>query len=66
MIQYLVASIATIWLGPKIIHGIEHAFHRHANILLGVGGVTLLALVVYVFRRIFDRRKGEVLPVEEP
>jgi len=65
MIQYLVASIATIWLGPKIIHGVAHAFHRHLNIVLGLGGAALLILVVYVFRRIFDRRKGVALPVEE-
>jgi membrane protein YqaA with SNARE-associated domain len=66
MIQYLVASIATIWLGPKIIHGVVHAFHRHANILLGLLGAALLVLGIFVTRRIFDRRKGEVLPVEEP
>ncbi len=65
MIQYVVCSIATIWLGPKIIHGAAHAFHRHANIAFGIGGVALLAVVVYVVRKIFDRRKGVVLPVEE-
>ena len=65
MVQYLVASIATIWLGPKIIHGVSHAFHRHLNIVLGLGGIALLIVVVIVVRRIFDRRKGEVLPVEE-
>jgi membrane protein YqaA with SNARE-associated domain len=65
MIQYLVASIATIWLGPKIIHGVVHAFHRHANILFGVVGIALVAIGIVVVRRIFDRRKGEVLPVEE-
>ncbi len=65
MVQYLIASIATIWLGPKIIHGVSHAFHRHLNIVLGLGGIALLGLVVYVVRRIFDRRKGVVLPLED-
>jgi membrane protein YqaA with SNARE-associated domain len=65
MIQYTVCSLATIWLGPKIIHGITHAFHRHANILMGVGGVVLVGLGIFVVRRIFDRRKGVALPLEE-
>jgi membrane protein YqaA with SNARE-associated domain len=65
MLQYLVASIATIWLGPKIIHALSHAFHRHLNLVLGLGGAALLVLVVVVVLRIFDRRKGVALPVEE-
>jgi membrane protein YqaA with SNARE-associated domain len=65
MIQYTVCSLATIWLGPKIIHGISHAFHRHANIVMGVGGVVLVGLGIFVLRRIFDRRRGVALPLEE-
>jgi membrane protein YqaA with SNARE-associated domain len=65
MIQYTVCSLATIWLGPKIIHGISHAFHRHANIVMGVGGVVLVGLGIFVVRRIFDRRRGVALPLEE-
>jgi membrane protein YqaA with SNARE-associated domain len=65
MIQYTVCSLATIWLGPKIIHGISHAFHRHANIVMGVGGIVLVGLGIFVLRRIFDRRRGVALPLEE-
>jgi membrane protein DedA with SNARE-associated domain len=64
-IQYTVCSLATIWLGPKIIHGVAHAFHRHANILFGLLGVALVVIAIIVLRRIFDRRKGVALPVEE-
>jgi hypothetical protein len=39
--------------------------HEHSNILLGVGGAALLILGIFVVRRIFDRRKGLSLPVEE-
>jgi hypothetical protein len=33
--------------------------------MLGIGCAALLALVFYVVRRIFDRRKGLPLPVED-
>ena len=65
MAQYTIWSIALIWLGPTVLHAVTHEIHRHLNIALGLGAGLLLALIVYVVRRIFDRRKGISLPVEE-
>lgn len=64
-VQFLVWSLMVIWFGPTIMHSARQVMHRHSNILLGLGGVALLALGIYVVRRIFDRRKGLSLPVEE-
>jgi hypothetical protein len=54
-----------IWFGPTIMHSAKHAVHQHLDIVLSVAGLLLLALALYVARRIFDRRRGVVLPVEE-
>lgn len=62
--QYMVFSVATIWLGPTIIHTASRALHRHSNLLLSFGGVILLFVIFLVIRRIFDR-KGPQLPIEE-
>jgi membrane protein YqaA with SNARE-associated domain len=65
MTQYTVWSIALLWLGPTVLHAVTHQIHRHLNIALGLGLAVLLGLIVYVVRRIFDRRKGIPLPVED-
>jgi membrane protein YqaA with SNARE-associated domain len=64
-LQYLTFSLLTIWLGPTIFPQISHAIHRHANVALSVGGVLLLVVVLWVIRKIFDRRKGLELPADE-
>jgi len=64
-IQYLTFSLLTIWLGPTIFPRISQAIHHHANITMSIGGVLLLLVLFWVVRKIFDRRKGLALPVDE-
>lgn len=64
-LQYLTFSLLTVWLGPTIFPRISHAFHRHANVAFSIGGVILLVVVLWVIRKVFDRRKGLALPVDE-
>jgi membrane protein YqaA with SNARE-associated domain len=63
--QFLVCSLLTIWFGPALVHSLRHVVHRHLNLVIGVGVAALLWLILFMVRRIFDRRKGVVLPVEE-
>jgi membrane protein YqaA with SNARE-associated domain len=64
-LQYLTFSLLTVWLGPTIFPSISRAIHRHANITMSVGGVLLLLVGLWVMRKVFDRRKGVSLPVDE-
>jgi membrane protein YqaA with SNARE-associated domain len=64
-VQFLVWSLLVLYFGPTIMHSAKHAMHQHLNIVLSIAGLALLVLALYVARRIFDSRKGEVLPVEE-
>ena len=65
MVQFTVCSLATIWFGATIAHTATRAIRHHANLAFSVAGFLLLLLALYVARRIFDRRKGVALPVEE-
>ena len=64
-LQYLTFSLLTIWLGPAIFPRISQAIHHHANLTLSLIGVLLLLVVLWVIRKVFDRRKGLALPVDE-
>jgi membrane protein YqaA with SNARE-associated domain len=63
--QFLVCSLLTIWFGPKLIHTLRHTVHEHLGPVIGVAIAALLALIFFVVRRTFDRRKGIDLPIEE-
>lgn len=65
MIQFVAVSLVTVWYGPAIAHTAKRAIHEHFSLVMGIGLAVLLAFAFYVVRKIFDRRKGERLPVEE-
>jgi membrane protein YqaA with SNARE-associated domain len=64
-IQFLIWSLLLIWFGPTIFHSVRNMAHQHLGVLLGVLGGALLLIALYVARRVFDRRRGMVLPIEQ-
>ena len=64
-VRFLIWAIITITYGPTILHSITRAFHRHLGYVTGIGGIVGVVLLVYVLRKVFDRRRGTSLPVEE-
>ena len=63
--QFLVCSLLTIYFGTALVHSLRHMMHRHLGLVIGVALCGLLLLLVYVIRRVFDRRRGVPLPIEE-
>ncbi len=63
--RFLIESILVIVYGPAILSSVLRVFHRHANVSLTVVGVLVGLLVLYVVRKVFDRRRGVRLPVED-
>ena len=63
--QFLVCSLLTIWFGPKLMHSLHRAMHRHLGLVIGTAIFALMVVLFYVVRRIFDRRRGVPLPLEE-
>jgi membrane protein YqaA with SNARE-associated domain len=64
-LRFLIESILVIVYGPAILSTALHVFRRHAGISFGVVGVGLSLLAFFVVRKVFDRRRGVELPVEE-
>ena len=64
-IRFLIWAIITITYGPAILETITKTIHSHRNYVLGVCGIVMVVLLVYVLRKVFDRRRGTSLPVEE-
>jgi membrane protein YqaA with SNARE-associated domain len=64
-IRFLIWAIITITYGPTILHTITKTLHAHLGYVLGASGIIIVLLLVYVFRKVFDRRRGTTLPVEE-
>jgi membrane protein YqaA with SNARE-associated domain len=64
-LRFLIWAIITITYGPAILGTITRAIHDHRHYVLWVSGIVLLFLLVYVLRKVFDRRRGTSLPVEE-
>lgn len=65
MVQFLVASLLYIYFGPRLFHSVRTMFHEHIAIMIGGIAAALFAIVFYIIRKIFDRRRGVRLPVEE-
>ena len=64
-VRFLVESLLVIVYGPAILSNTLRMFHHHANLTLSVVGALVGLLAIYVVRKVFDRRKGVRLPVED-
>jgi membrane protein YqaA with SNARE-associated domain len=64
-IQFLVCSLAVIWFGPTLVHTARAMLHQHMGVVIGIAVAVLLGLVYWFVRKVFDRRRGEKLPVED-
>jgi membrane protein YqaA with SNARE-associated domain len=64
-VRFLIWAIITITYGPKILGTIAKALRDHHGYMLGISGILIVILLVYVLRKVFDRRRGTPLPVEE-
>jgi membrane protein YqaA with SNARE-associated domain len=64
-VRFLIWAIITITYGPAILGTITRTMHEHRNYVLAVGGIVMVLLLAYVVRKVFDRRRGTRLPVEE-
>jgi membrane protein YqaA with SNARE-associated domain len=64
-VRFLIWAVITITYGPTILHSMTKAIHAHVGYVMGISGILLVLLLVYVLRKVFDRRRGTRLPVEE-
>ncbi len=63
--RFLLWAILTILYGPALLRTITRTLHHHLGLVLGIAGVIVVALVVYVLRKLFDGRRGVKFPTED-
>jgi membrane protein YqaA with SNARE-associated domain len=63
-IQFLVCALITVFYGPEIAHTARRTVHEHPTVLLGIVGIAVVWLLVYILRKIFAAR-GTKFPIEE-
>jgi len=63
--RFLLWAAITVFYGPAIVHTITSALHEHLGIVIGTVGAIIIVLAIFVTRKIFDRRNGTRLPIEE-
>jgi uncharacterized membrane protein YdjX (TVP38/TMEM64 family) len=59
-IQFLVCALITVFYGPEIAHTIRLGIREHPAIMLGIVGVAVVGLTVYILRKLLDRRNPEL------
>jgi membrane protein YqaA with SNARE-associated domain len=64
-IRFAIESTLVIIYGPAILSTTLRFFHRHSNIFMSIVGALIFLLLIYIFRKIFDHKKGEALPLED-
>ncbi len=65
VVQFTVYATLTHLYGPAVVDLIFRTVRSHAHLLLFVVGILLAALAVWVVRKIFDRKRGMRLPIED-
>ena len=65
LIQFLVCSLLTIWFGPALVHSLRRGLHEHSGVVVSIALFGVFLLAAYTIRRVFDRRRGVPLPVED-
>jgi membrane protein YqaA with SNARE-associated domain len=64
-LRFLIESVLVIVYGPAILSSALHLMRRHSGAVFSVVGALVFLLVLYILRKVFDRRKGVTLPVED-
>jgi membrane protein YqaA with SNARE-associated domain len=64
-VRFLIWAVITVLYGPAIVQTIGHTFHEHLGLVLAVAGAIIVVIALFVTRKIFDRRNGTRLPIED-
>jgi len=64
-LRFLAEALLTIYFGKKILNTILLTVKANMSYLWGLGALLLGLVVYWVVRKVFDRRRGVPLPIEE-
>lgn len=64
-LRFLLWATLTIFLGPAVLRSFTQAMRVHAGLVLALAGLLVFGVAAYAVRKIFDRRRGTPLPIED-
>ena len=64
-VRFLVWAVITILYGPKLLEVISWELRAHLQLVLGVGGILVGLIALWVVRKLFDKRRGTQFPAED-
>ena len=64
-LRFLVWAIITILYGPAILEVFTREIHQHLQLVLGVAGILVGLIALWIIRKLFDRRRGTRFPIED-
>ncbi len=64
-LRFLAEALLTVYFGHAIIDTMSNTVHAHMGWVLGIGGILGFVLALWIVRKIFDRRRGSSLPIED-
>jgi membrane protein YqaA with SNARE-associated domain len=64
-LRFLLFAILMIVYGPKILHSFLHDLHQHTGLMLGLTGLILVGLVLFVVRRSLAKRGEKQSPTQD-
>lgn len=64
-VRFGVEAIVTVVWGPKIIDLASLMIHQHIGYVLGIAGILVLLVGIWVMRKLFNRKNGPQFPSEE-
>jgi membrane protein YqaA with SNARE-associated domain len=64
-LRFLTEALITIFFGQQILSTISLGLRAHMTYVLAGAGVLVGLLVFWVVRKVFDRRRGVTLPIED-
>jgi membrane protein YqaA with SNARE-associated domain len=65
LVQFTVYAIITHYFGASAMTAATSALREHAHLMLTIAGLLLAIIGVWLVRKLFDRKKGTPLPIEE-
>ena len=65
LIQFLFFAVLTYVYGPRAMQMVTGGLRNHGHLVMIVAGVLLVVVLIWVVRKLFDRRRGTTLPMED-
>ena len=63
-IQFTVGSVVLVIFGAQIFRAVRDVVHEHFSVAMAVVAAIVLALLFYVLRKLFDRKRAVTFPLE--